>query len=138
MKRFLYALLLCAFAVCGAFANNIRIIGIPTVTDQDTIKNTVHINFDIAWANSWRTSKPDNYDAAWIFVKCWDGEAWNHVYLMDTKGSYRAGSKTAADAVNYGKDNYMEYKVTSRDGTTDLKMDMVLEPGYSMAYKQWH
>ena len=138
MKRFLYALLLCAFAVCGATANNIRIIGIPTVTDQDTVKNTVHINFDLAWANSWRTSKPDNHDAAWLFVKCWDGEAWNHVYLMDDKNSYRAGSKTAADAVNYGKDNYMEYKVTSRDGKTDLQMDMVLEPGYAMAYKKWH
>lgn len=138
MKKLLYALLLCTFAVGGAFANNIRIIGIPTVTDQDTSKNIVHINFDLAWANSWRTSKPDNHDAAWIFVKCWDGEAWNHVYLMDDPKSYRAGSKNAADAVNFGKDGYMPYKVTSRDGVTDLQMDMVLEPGYSMAYKKWH
>ena len=87
MKRILYALLLCAFAVCGASANNIRIVGIPTVTDQDTLNNIVHINFDLAWANSWRSSKPDNHDAAWIFVKSWDGEACNHVYLMDTKDS---------------------------------------------------
>ena len=138
MKKFLYALMLCAFAVCGAFANNIRIIGIPTVSDQDTVKNTVHINFDLAWSNSWKTSKPENHDAAWIFVKCWDGEAWNHVYLMDGKGTYRAGSKVVADAVNAGKPDYRPYKVTSRDGKTELQMDMVLEPGYSMAYKKWH
>lgn len=64
-------------------ANNIRIIGKPVIPedDKDTVENTVLIKFDLAWDNSWKTSKPNNHDAAWIFVKCWDGERWNHVYL---------------------------------------------------------
>ena len=55
-----------------AHANNIRIIGKPVIPedDKDTINNTVLIKFDLAWDNSWKTSKPDNHDAAWIFVKC--------------------------------------------------------------------
>lgn len=117
---------------CGvASANNIRIIGKPIITDQDTIKNTVLIKFDIAWDNSWFTSKPANYDAAWIFVKCWDGESWNHVYLE--KDDAVAGSTVAKDAVNKGVD----YSVTDREGKLKT-MNMVLEPGYSYAWKKWH
>lgn len=114
-----------------ASANNIRIIGKPILTDQDTIKNTVLIKFDIAWDNSWKTSKPANHDAAWIFVKCWDGESWNHVYL-DKDGAV-AGNKTTGGAVNKG----VTYSVTNRDGSVKT-MDMKLEPGYSYAWKKWH
>lgn len=112
-------------------ANNIRIIGKPILDKQDTTKKTILIKFDIAWDNSWRTTKPDNHDAAWIFVKCWDGEAWNHVYL-DKDGTV-AGSTTAADAVNKGT----AYYVSDREGK-NTKQKMVLEPGYSYAWKQWH
>lgn len=118
-----------------ASANNIRIIGKPIITDQDTVKNTVLIKFDLAWDNSWKTSKPANHDAAWIFVKCWDGESWNHVYLEDNKvdNSFKAGSTVASDAVNKG----VVYSVTDREGKIKT-MPMVLEPGYSYAWKQWH
>lgn len=116
-----------------ASANNIRIIGKPIITDQDTVKNTVLIKFDLAWDNSWKTSKPANHDAAWIFVKCWDGESWNHVYLEDntTDKSFKPGN--AADAVNKG----VVYSVTDREGKIK-NMPMVLEPGYSYAWKRWH
>lgn len=133
MKKFLYALLLCVFAVGGLSANNIRIIGIPVLRedDKDTVKNTVKIRFDIAWDNSWRSSKPNNHDAAWIFVKCWDGEAWNHVYLEED--GYQAGSKNITEAANVGK---VTYYVSNREGTK-TQMDMKLEAGYSMAWKLW-
>lgn len=126
--------LLCA--VFGMFsnlanANNIRIIGKPVLKDQDTAKNTVLIKFDIAWDNSWKTSKPENHDAAWIFVKCWDGESWNHVYLE--KDETVAGSTNAADAVNKGT----AYYVSDREGKVK-DQPMVLEPGYSYAWKKWH
>ncbi|MCH5243930.1 MAG: SUMF1/EgtB/PvdO family nonheme iron enzyme [Lentimicrobiaceae bacterium] len=113
-----------------ANANNIRIIGKPELAEQDTTKHTVLIRFDLAWDNSWKTSKPENHDAAWIFVKCWDGESWNHVYLE--KDGAVPGSKVAADAVNKG----VTYSVTDREGKVK-NMDMVLEPGYSYAWKQW-
>ncbi|MCM1170012.1 MAG: SUMF1/EgtB/PvdO family nonheme iron enzyme [Bacteroides sp.] len=131
----LRSLMVCAFGsmLSGlVLANNIRIIGQPVITNQDTLKKTVLIKFDIAWDNSWKTSKPANYDAAWIFVKCWDGESWNHVYL-DEDGLV-PGSTNAADAVNKGK---VTYSVTDREGKVK-NMPMVLEAGYSMAWKQWH
>ena len=116
-----------------AHANNIRIIGKPVIPedDKDTINNTVLIKFDLAWDNSWKTSKPDNHDAAWIFVKCWDGERWNHVYLEGPEECV-PGSKVPADAVNTG----VIYSVTDRKGENTM-MDMVLEPGYSEAWKEW-
>ncbi|MCM1530763.1 MAG: SUMF1/EgtB/PvdO family nonheme iron enzyme [Bacteroides sp.] len=132
--RVLRALLV--FALIGVFsgisyANNIRIIGKPVITNQDTLKKTVLIKFDLAWDNSWKTSKPANYDAAWIFVKCWDGESWNHVYLEED--GKVPGSSKVGDAVN--KD--VTYYVTDREGKVK-NMPMVLEPGYSYAWKKWH
>lgn len=115
-----------------ANANNIRIIGKPILDKQDTINKTVLIKFDLAWDNSWRTSKPANHDAAWIFVKCWDGESWNHVYLEEDDAV--PGSTTASDAVNKGK---VTYSVTDREQTV-TNMKMVLKPGYSYAWKKWH
>lgn len=113
-------------------ANNVRIIGTPKLDQQDTAKNTIQIKFDIAWDNSWKTTKPENNDAVWIFVKCWDGETWNHVYLEDTKGSYVAGSSSASDAVNKG----LTYYVSDREGK-NTKQPMELKPGYSYAWKKW-
>ncbi len=130
MKKLLLLLTLLGACGSGVWANNIRIIGLPVLKDQDEKAHTVKIKFDLAWDNSWRTSKPNNYDAAWIFVKCWDGESWNHVYLE--KDGAIPGSKTAADAVNAGT----KYSVTNRDGTK-ADLAMVLEPGYSVAWKKW-
>lgn len=113
-----------------AQANNIRIIGKPVLEDKDTVNKTVMIKFDIAWDNSWMTTKPENHDAAWIFVKCWDGESWNHVYLEED--DMIAGSKDPAKAVNTG----LVYYVSNRDAS-DTKMNMKLEPGYSFAWKKW-
>lgn len=112
-------------------ANNIRILGKPKLTNRDDKTGTVMIKFDIAWDNSWRTSKPANYDAAWIFVKCWDGESWNHVYLE--KDGAIPGSVNPADAVVAGT----KYYVSNQDGTV-TNMPMKLEPGYSYAWKKWH
>ena len=130
MKKLLLLLTLLGACVSGVFANNIRIIGLPVLDSQDEKTHTVKIKFDLAWDNSWRTSKPNNYDAAWIFVKCWDGESWNHVYLEE-KGAI-PGSTAAADAVNSGT----KYYVSSRDGSKTTQA-MTLEPGYSVAWKKW-
>lgn len=132
LARILMAMMFSFLGWCGyVYSNNIRIIGKPVLEDQDTAKNTVLIRFDIAWDNSWRTTKPDNHDAAWIFVKCWDGEAWNHVYLE--KDGAVAGSTVAADAVNKGT----TYYVSDREGKV-TNQTMELSPGYSYAWKQWH
>lgn len=130
MKKLLLLLTLLGACVSGVMANNIRIIGLPVLEGQNEKEHSIKIKFDLAWDNSWRTSKPNNYDAAWIFVKCWDGESWNHVYLE--KDSAIAGSTKATDAVN--KDT--KYYVSSRDGSKTTQA-MTLEPGYSVAWKKW-
>ena len=116
----LAAMLLCPV---GLMANNIRIIGTPEVKKKDDSK-TAAINFTLAWDNSWKTSKPANWDAAWIYVKCWDGDQWNHVYLEE-KGH------TA------GNSDLPEYRVTNRDGS-GKKMPMTYECGKSVVWKKWH
>ena len=119
-----------------ANANNVRILGKPKLI-QDTAEHHAVIKFDIAWDNSWKSTKPDNNDAVWIFVKCWDGETWNHVYLKDTVANI-AGSVDPKDAACYGdKSLYQEYYVSNRDAS-NTKMAMQLIPGFSLAYPQWH
>ncbi|MDE6439902.1 MAG: SUMF1/EgtB/PvdO family nonheme iron enzyme, partial [Bacteroidales bacterium] len=106
----------------GLSANNIRIIGTPQISKKN--KQIAAITFTVAWDNSWRSSKPANYDAAWIYVKCWDGDQWNHVYLEDT--GHTAGNSQLSD-----------YRVTSRDGKKK-KYPMGIELGKSVVYKKWH
>ncbi len=139
MGRMLRGLFVCALVgmLSGlANANNIRILGKPKLV-QDTNMHHAIISFDIAWDNSWRTTKPQNHDAAWIFVKCWDGESWNHVYLKDTIANV-PGSLVPTDAVCYGDTScYEEYYVSNRDAS-NTTMAMMLEPGFSLAYPKWH
>ena len=50
-------------------ANNISVTNIQ-LTKQNTTANYTNVKFDISWENSWRTSSaPNNWDAAWVFVK---------------------------------------------------------------------
>jgi len=52
------------------------------------------VKFDIQWENSWRTSSaPNNWDAAWVFVKYRIGAgAWQHTWLNNTGHNNPAGS----------------------------------------------
>ncbi len=106
----------------GLSANNIRIVGTPAVTKKND--SIAAITFTVAWDNSWKSSKPANYDAAWIYVKCWDGDQWNHAYLQDT--GHTPGNTDLAG-----------YRVTNRDGTKK-KFSMTYELGKSVVYKKWH
>jgi len=56
-------------------ANNINVTNVK-VTGQNTTAGVNHtsnyslVQFDLTWENSWRTSSaPNNWDAAWVFVK---------------------------------------------------------------------
>lgn len=115
----LAAMLLCPV---GLMANNIRIIGTPEVKKKDA--DYAAINFTLAWDNSWKSSKPANWDAAWIYVKCWDGDQWNHVYLEE-KGH------------TPGNPDLPEYRVYNRD-KSNRKMPMTYECGKSYVWKEWH
>ena len=80
MKSFLIPLFL-IFTIISR-ANNIMVSNI-SLTDQDIVQNTIMINFDLSWENSWRVSAgPANWDAAWIFAKYRTAAGtWQHVEL---------------------------------------------------------
>jgi formylglycine-generating enzyme required for sulfatase activity len=76
-----------------AEANNIQVSG-ATIAGRNTEEEYALVQFDISWENSWRTaSAPNNWDAAWVFLKCRrQGGDWQHALLNDTGHSAPAGS----------------------------------------------
>ena len=77
MKNFSYSFLLAALMISTniSVANNISISNV-SLTGQNTdagVNNSANyslVQFDLSWENSWRTSSaPNNWDAAWVFVK---------------------------------------------------------------------
>lgn len=66
-------------------ANNIRITNTQLVS-QNTVDESVQVQFNIEWENSWRLAGgPSNWDAAWIFIKYRIGAGpWTHAFLHNT------------------------------------------------------
>ncbi|MFB3098500.1 MAG: formylglycine-generating enzyme family protein [Acidimicrobiia bacterium] len=98
----------------SAQANNLDISNV-SLTGQDTVDNFILVQFDITWDNSWRISgaDPDNYDAAWVFVKYRvAGGDWMHATL-NTSG-HTAPSGSAIDTPGDGKGVFIR---RSADGT---------------------
>jgi len=93
---------MCAALILPAlYANNITVSNVTTGT-QNLSGDTLIIQFDISWDNSWSDSV--NYDAAWVFVKYSldSGATWNHATLK-TSGTnpsgFSQGSGTGLDIV---------------------------------------
>ncbi len=66
-------------------ANNL-VLENASLKEQSPLNDYTHIEFDVSWENSWRTSSaPNNWDAAWVFAK-WklDAGDWNHCTLSTT------------------------------------------------------
>ena len=63
------------------------------------------VTFHIQWENSWRTSSsPDNWDAAWVFVKYRaDGGEWRHATLSTYPAEHQCPSGTLIDPASDGK-----------------------------------
>ena len=74
-------------------ANNISISNLK-LTGKNTVSHYTIVQFDISWENSWRTSSaPNNWDAAWIFVKYRSlGGTWSHAWLNNTGYTAPSGS----------------------------------------------
>ena len=76
-------------------ANNIAVsnpvLAAPVIADK-----YVKVQFNLSWENSWRAaSGPNNWDAAWVFVKYRvDGGDWQHATLHST--GHSGGTGTSA------------------------------------------
>jgi len=73
------------FVSYRSFANNIIITNL-SLTDQNMSNHYIMVKFDINWENSWRTyNAPNNWDAAWVFVKYRIGTGtWKHSWLNNS------------------------------------------------------
>ena len=77
------------------------------LVDRDTSADTIKVEFDISWANSWRDSI--NSDAAWVFIKYStdSGATWSHGTLKTAgtnpsgfdDGSKNSGAFTSLDLI---------------------------------------
>ena len=82
---------------------NIKVTGQNTTAGVDNAANYSLVQFDLSWDNSWRTSSaPNNWDAAWVFVKYRVGAgAWQHARLNDN-GHSGTGATITAGLVDPG------------------------------------
>ena len=106
MNRFIlksvkvFLLCLSMTIVNGQVRQIILLVSNVYLTGQNTADNYTFVKFDISWENSWRTSAaPNNWDAAWIFVKYRVGTGnWMHATLRASDHIAPAGSTISAPA----------------------------------------
>ena len=81
--RTLLLLLLLVYGITRVLANDIQIDNV-ILGDNDVSTGTRTITFDVKWKNSWRVADvPQNYDAAWIFLKYQLADGiWHHALLL--------------------------------------------------------
>ena len=95
IRTLLLSSLLCIS--CSLFANNIAVSNI-SLTARNKSTQTVLVQFNLSWQNSWRTSTtaPFNWDAAWVFVKYKVGTTgdWKHATLSTTGHTIPSGATT--------------------------------------------
>ncbi|MGJ8744574.1 SUMF1/EgtB/PvdO family nonheme iron enzyme [Polaribacter sp.] len=85
------------------YANNIRVSNI-SLENLNEAGGWVHVEFDLAWDNSWRISAgPSNWDAAWVFVKYrTNGDNWQHATVYQTNSVAATGSTLEVSSDNKG------------------------------------
>jgi len=92
-----------------AAANNIAVTNVVLV-NQQAANQTVDVQFDLRWDNSWRTvlntgyPAYQNWDAAWVFVKFQapGSNTWQHARLSATSGNHSPAANSTIDAVPDG------------------------------------
>ena len=92
MKKITLILMLICFGL-STKANNIRVSNI-SLENLNDVSNWVHVEFDLAWDNSWRISSgPSNWDAAWVFIKYRvNNGTWTHGIVSQASSVPATGS----------------------------------------------
>jgi formylglycine-generating enzyme required for sulfatase activity len=127
-KIILIVTLLLSYSVS---ANNIRVSNI-SLENLNEVSNWVHVEFDLAWDNSWRISSgPSNWDAAWIIVKYRvNNGIWTHGIISQANSVAASGSTLDVtsdgigafiyrDADGSGNVNFQNTQIRWNFGSTD-------------------
>ncbi len=102
--KFLISILFFLIALSG-YCNNIVISNVSTI-GQDFVNHFTNVQFDISWDNSWRTSSaPNNWDAAWIFVKyrIKNESVFRHATINTTNSNHTAPAGSTINTTSDGK-----------------------------------
>ena len=124
-------------------ANNIQITKGPEIVSRDISGNRINVQIDLSWDNSWNLNRPNNHDAAWVFMKYRiDAGVFRHANLVQAPNIVRGAGSTPS-AQRYGTSRTPAgQEVTTgvflsrRDigfGTTDLR-DVELGETYTVIY----
>lgn len=84
-----------------SYANNVNISNVQ-FSSRNSTNQTINIQFDMAWENSWRNNT--NHDALWVFVKYSNdsGSTWKHATLNSSgtnPAGFSVGSGTGVEVV---------------------------------------
>ena len=110
-------IMLCLVTASMVSANGLTVSNV-SISDQSALLHLAKIKFDISWDNSWRTTAvPNNWDAAWIFIKYRAGAGiWQHATIYATGHTAPAGSVITPSAD--GKGVFM-YRSSNGNGTNN-------------------
>lgn len=126
----LLAVLLAGFAGNVLKANNITVIS-PEIVDHKT-DGTAYVRFNLFWEHSWKDNMRANWDAAWVFIKCYHGDIseWSHLYIDTVASSHTYASANAPMLMSFpvekimGFDRCPGFFIHRRDGgngTNDIQ-----------------
>jgi formylglycine-generating enzyme required for sulfatase activity len=128
-------------------ANNLQLENV-TLSSANTTAQTVNIQFDISWENSWRENgdgiefADNNWDAAWLFAKYrLDGGDWQHCTLATeghvapagsimespTSDNNHTGVFMYRSAAGFGNNNWTNAQMKWNYGTDGVAIDANVE-----------
>ncbi len=120
-------ILILSFCINNTYANNVS-VGTPTLVEQNNEENSIFVQFDLSWDNSWRTTYvPSNYDGVWLFLKyqlLYDG-TWHHVLLSPDNHSTGSQDTNATIYAPDGNIGVLFYRSDIGNGTfasTNVKL----------------
>lgn len=126
LKKLLTTLIVIVVVIAFGYANDIQVSNV-ILRNQSIVNHTVDIQFDISWQNSWRVqTAPNNYDAAWVFVKFKDASGnWKHATLSGQGTDHTPAAGAAIDAVSDGKGIFI-YRSSTGTGTFSAAGNQIL------------
>ncbi|MEG1499313.1 MAG: SUMF1/EgtB/PvdO family nonheme iron enzyme [Bacteroidales bacterium] len=105
-KILLQLCILLTFGFVDLHANNIQVVS-PLLVNKNTTQGTVYIQCDVFWEHSWRRNMNANWDAAWVFAKCYNKDVgeWSPIYFDTLASNHNIGSSNVPMTIEVAKQN---------------------------------